>query len=152
MNLENLPILIILVLSLLGNNSSVAIAATVLLLLKLLGLNMTLPYIEHHGIQIGITILTLAVLTPLVTGEITTQQIMSVFKNPSGLVAILIGIFVAYAGGLGVTTLQATPQIATSLIVGTIAGVCFFHGIAVGPLIAAGLVSMIFSLVQVIAK
>lgn len=150
MNLDNLPILIILLLSIIGNNSSVAIAACILLLIKLLGLDIALPYIEHSGIQVGITILTLAVLTPLVTGKITTQQIIEVFKTPSGLVAIIVGIFVAWAGGLGVTTLQTTPQIATSLIVGTIAGVCFFHGIAVGPLIAAGIISMLFSLTNII--
>lgn len=145
MNLDNLPILIILVVSVIGNNHSVAIAASILLLIKFLGLDMMFPYIENHGISIGIIILTLAVLTPLVTGKITNENILEVFHSPIGIIAILIGIFVAWAGGQGVTLLQSTPQVVTSLVIGTIAGVCFFHGIAVGPLIAAGIVSVILS-------
>jgi len=147
MNWDNLPLLIILVLSVIGNNSSVSIAALVLLLIKILGFSTWFPIIENHGISIGITILTMAVLTPIAQGRISTNGMLEAFKTPIGLVAIIIGILVAWVAAQGVPFMNGTPEAVTALIVGTIIGVCFFNGLAVGPLIAGGLVSLIISLV-----
>jgi uncharacterized membrane protein (DUF441 family) len=146
MNWDNVPLLIILVLSVIGNNHSVSIAALLLLLIKILGYEVWFPYIESHGISFGITILTLAVLTPIAQGRISTSSMVDAFKTPIGLVAIIIGILVAWVAAQGVPFMKGTPEAVTALIVGTIIGVCFFHGLAVGPLIAGGLVSLIISL------
>lgn len=146
MNWDNLPLLVILVLSVIGNNHTVSIAAMVLLLIKLLGFETWFPYIENHGIDIGITILTLAVLTPIAQGRISIGGILEAFKTPVGLVAIIIGIFVAWVAAQGVFFMKGSPEAVTALVVGTIIGVCFFRGLAVGPLIAGGLVYLIVSL------
>lgn len=145
MNWDNLPILVVLVLSVIGNNHSVSIAALILLLIKLLGFTTWFPYIESHGINIGITILTMAVLTPIAQGLVSMGSILEAFKNPIGLVAILIGILVAWIAAQGVFFMQGSPEAVTALVVGTIIGVCFFQGLAVGPLIAGGMVSLIVS-------
>lgn len=146
MNWDNLPILIILVLSVIGNNHSVSVAALALLLIKILGFDSWFPFIENHGISFGITILTLAVLTPIAQGRISASGMLEAFKTPIGLAAIIIGIFVAWVAAQGVPFMKGTPEAVTALIVGTIIGVCFFNGLAVGPLIAGGLVSLIISL------
>ena len=145
MNWENMPLLIILVLAVIGDNQSVALAALVLLLIKLLGLTAWFPSIETHGLNIGITILTMAVLTPLAQGRISLGEMMSAFKTQSGLIAIVIGIFVSWVATQGMHFLKASPEATTALIVGTIGGVCFLHGLAVGPLIAGGFVAMIIN-------
>jgi uncharacterized membrane protein (DUF441 family) len=145
MNWDNLPLLVILVLSVIGNNHSVSIAALLLLLIKMLGFDTWFPYIENHGINIGITILTLAVLTPIAQGRISIGGILEAFKNPIGLVAISVGILVAWVAAQGVFFMKGSPEVVTALVVGTIMGVCFFHGLAVGPLIAGGMVSLIVS-------
>ena len=59
---DNMPILVVIVLSVIGHNQTVAIAATLLLLLKLLGLEVWFPFIEKHALFAGITVLTLAML------------------------------------------------------------------------------------------
>lgn len=146
MNLDNLPLLIILILSVIGNNNSVSIAALVLLLIKLLGFSIWFPVIESYGISIGITILTLGVLTPIAQGRISMSGMLEAFKTPIGLVAIAIGILVAWVAGKGVPFMTGTPEAVTALIIGTIIGVSFFNGLAVGPLIAGGMVSLIVSL------
>lgn len=145
MNWDNLPILVVLVLSVIGNNHSVSIAALILLLIKLLGFTTWFPYIESHGINIGITILTMAVLTPIAQGLVSMGSILEAFKNPIGLVAILVGILVAWIAAQGIFFMQGSPETVTALVVGTIIGVCFFQGLAVGPLIAGGMVSLIVS-------
>ncbi|MPL69336.1 hypothetical protein SDC9_15075 [bioreactor metagenome] len=146
MNWDSLPILVILVLSVIGNNQSVSIAALILLLIKMLGFETWFPFIENHGINIGIIILTLAVLAPLAQGNISMGSILSSMKTPIGIVSVLIGIFVAWAAALGVPFMQKTPEVVTALVVGTIAGVCFFKGLAVGPLIAGGMVALLVGL------
>lgn len=146
MNWENLPLLIILVLSVLGNNLTVSIATLVLLIIKMLGLDTWFFFIESYGINIGITILTLSVLTPIAQGRISIDGILDAFKTPIGFISITLGIFVAWVAGQGVGFMQGSPEVVIALVVGTIIGVCFFHGLAVGPLIAGGLVSLIVSL------
>lgn len=146
MNWEYAPLLIILMFAVLGNNPSVSIAVTALLLLKLVGADTLFPYIEANGLHIGITILTMGVLVPVATGRIGMKDIVGLAGSVEGIVAVVVGIFVAYAAAQGLPYMQDTPQIVTALIVGTIIGVCFFHGLAVGPLIAAGLVAVLFQL------
>lgn len=142
MSIENLPLLILLVLSVLGNNQSVALATSLLLVMKLLGLDSWFPILENKGIDIGITVLTLAILTPLATGRISLGNIIDAFKSPIALIALILGIFVAWTAGRGIIYINSSPEIVTSLVLGTVIGVCFFQGVPVGPLIASGLVSL----------
>lgn len=146
MTYENVPLLIILVLSVLGNNQSVAVATGVLLLVKLLGLDAWLPAIESKGLNIGITILTIAILAPLATGKITLNNMVDAFKSPIGIVAICAGIFVAWAAGRGLLFINTSPEMVSALVIGTVVGVCFLKGVAIGPLVAGGLVSLVILL------
>jgi uncharacterized membrane protein (DUF441 family) len=152
MGVDNLPILAIIAFSIIGNNHSVSIAAIILLLIKLLGFNSWFPAIENYGINLGIVILTMAVLTPLAEGRIGFETIVGTFKSPAGLIAIIVGVFVAWVAARGVPFMKETPEAVTALVVGTIAGVCFFRGLAVGPLIAGGLVSIIISALDIFKK
>lgn len=145
MSWDYLPLLIILCLSVLGNNSSVGIAAAVLLIIKLLGFTAWFDPLEKNGISIGITILTISILVPVASGRITLANMAEAFKTGTGVTAVIVGIFVAWAGGRGVPFMKDSPEVITSLILGTLAGVCFFDGIPVGPLIAGGLVYLILS-------
>jgi uncharacterized membrane protein (DUF441 family) len=148
MNWDNLPILLVLVLSIIGNNNTVAIAVLVLLLIQNLGFISLFPLIENYGMNIGIIILTIAVLSPLAQGRITVNEVIDLFKSPVGLIAIVIGILVAWVAGQGVFFMKESPEITTALVVGTIIGVCFFRGLPVGPLIAGGIVALIVSLMD----
>lgn len=150
MSWETSPILLIVVLSVIGHNQSVAVAATVLLLLKILRMDSLFPYLESYGLTAGIIILTIAVLVPLATGRITLSNMVDAFKTPVGIVAIAAGVFAAWMAGKGMFLLKDSPEVVTSLIVGTIAGVCFLKGLAVGPLIAGGLVSLVVALFSII--
>lgn len=152
MALEDLPILLILVLAVLGKNQSVAAATAFLLLVKLLGLNGWFPVLEDKGFSLGITILTMAILVPVATGRITLQHMAQAFTTPLGLTAIAAGIFAAWAAGQGVFFIKVSPHMVSSLVVGTVLGVCFLHGVAIGPLIAGGLVSLVLALVNMLLK
>ncbi|WP_159566695.1 DUF441 domain-containing protein [Budvicia diplopodorum] len=141
------PTLIILLvlagLGILSHNNTVTIAILVLLILRLTPLEAAFPTVQKYGLTVGITILTIAVMAPLANGKMTPAMLMQVFVNWKSLTAIVIGIAVAWLGGRGVVLMASQPTIVAGLLVGTIIGVAFFKGIPVGPLIAAGMVSLI---------
>ena len=145
MSLQFNPIAIFLVvlifLGVVGNNSSITIAATVLLLMQQTFLAKYLPYMEKYGLNLGIIILTVGVLAPIISGKIQLPGFIALL-NWKMLLAIAIGILVAWFGGRGVGLLGTQPVLITGLLIGTIIGVSFFGGIPVGPLIAAGILSL----------
>lgn len=148
MSWDYLTLLAVLVISFLGHVYSVVWAAAFLLLLKILGLTEWFSTIEAHGLNLGIIFLTIAILIPVATGKVTLPIMLESFKTPMGVFAILAGIFASISGGLGVQLLRNSPEIISSLIIGTMVGVLFWKGITVGPLIAAGLVYMMLAVAQ----
>jgi len=146
MNGIYITLLAIFAISFLGHNMSVAYASGILLVMKLLGLDSLFPTLEAHGLNLGIMLLTVAILVPIATGRITIPIMLDSFKSPLGIIAILAGIFAAFSGGIGIQLLKSSPEVVSSLIIGTMIGVFFFKGITVGPLIAAGIVYMVLSL------
>ncbi|CAM3457948.1 DUF441 domain-containing protein [Marinicrinis lubricantis] len=142
----DIPALTLLLLAALGivsKNATVTIAMVVLLLLRLLHADKAFPFLEKHGITIGVIILTIGVMSPIASGRITFQDMAKSFTNIQSLLAIGIGIFVAYMGSRGVSLMSANPLIVTGILIGTILGVALFKGVPVGPLIAAGLLSLL---------
>ena len=83
---------------------------------------------------------------PIANGTVTLQTMIVSFKSPLGITAVIAGVLAAVAGGGGLTLLKSTPDVVSALIIGTMAGVFFFKGIAVGPLIAGGLTYFVMSL------
>lgn len=142
MLIEMVPLVILLALSIVGKNQPVAVATSLLLIIKLLGLNSWFLPLESKGMTIGITILTLAILAPLASGRISINTIVDTFRSPIALIALAAGVFVAWAAGRGLLFINSSPEIVTSLVLGTVVGVCFLQGVPIGPLIAGGLVSL----------
>jgi uncharacterized membrane protein (DUF441 family) len=50
---------------------------------------------------------------------------------------------VAWLGGRGVKLMSNQPDVVAGLLIGTVAGVALLRGVPVGPLIAAGILSVL---------
>ena len=148
MSNEYIILLVLLALSYIGHNMSVFYAVGVILILKVFQLDALMQFVETNGLNYGIILLTIAILIPLATGKITVQMMIHSFTSPVGILALLAGVFAAVAGGSGVSLLKDSPDIVSSLIIGTMIGVFFFKGVAVGPLIAAGMTYMVFKFIK----
>ena len=146
---EYLMLLLILALGIIGHNTTVAYAVIIVLVLKLLGLTAMLDILSVNGLNWGIVLLLAAILVPIATGDVTIANMIDAFKSPLGVAAIICGVLAAMAGGGGVELLKNDPHIVAALIIGTILGVCFFKGVAVGPLIAGG---MTYALMKLFAS
>ena len=102
--------------------------------------------LQAKGINFGVTIISIAILVPIATGQITLQDMVKAFKLPAGWIAVLCGILVAVLSKYGVAQLADVPQVTVMLVIGTILGVVFLKGVAAGPVIASGMAYVIISL------
>ena len=147
MYMEYITIIAVLLLSYLGHNMTVVYAAGIVLALKVLGLTTALNALGTQGINWGIIILTAAILVPIANGTITIHTMIDAFRTHAGIIAIVAGLLAALAGGSGVELLKSTPDVIPALIIGTMAGVIFLHGVAVGPLIAGGVTYFVLQII-----
>ncbi|MGV2935151.1 DUF441 domain-containing protein [Providencia sp. AGC89] len=141
------PTLIILLvlagLGIISHNMTVTLAMLFLLVVRITPLNNYFPWIEKYGLTIGILILTIGVMAPIASGKITANEVLSSFVNWKSILAIVIGIAVSWLGSRGVTLMSHQPSTVAGLLVGTVIGVALFRGVPVGPLIAAGILSLL---------
>lgn len=141
----DVTLLILLGLAALGfisHNTTVAVSILVLIIVRVTPLSTFFPWIEKQGLSIRIIILTIGVMAPIASGTLPPSTLIHSFLNWKSLVAIAVGVIVSWLGR-GVTLMGSQPQLVAGLLVGTVLGVALFRGVPVGPLIAAGLVSLI---------
>lgn len=138
-----LVLLLLAALGIFSSNMPVTVAMIVLLLLRVLHLHYTFPWLEKYGLTLGIIILTIGVMTPVASGKISIQTLWASFFHWKSLLAIGVGMLVAWLGGRGATLMGNQPTVVAGLLIGTVLGVAFFRGVPVGPLIAAGILSLL---------
>nr|ELR5033882.1 DUF441 domain-containing protein [Providencia stuartii] len=141
------PTLIILLvlagLGIISHNMTVTLAMLFLLVVRITPLNNFFPWVEKYGLTIGVLILIIGVMAPIASGKISAQDVLGSFLNWKSLLAIVIGILVSWLGSRGVTLMSHQPSTVAGLLVGTVIGVALFRGVPVGPLIAAGILSLL---------
>ena len=143
LDLNLIVLLVLLACGIFSHNTAVTIAAGVLIVFRITPLSEFFPYLQAHGLNIGIIILTIGVLTPIASGKISGEAIINSFMSWKSVFAIGVGLFVAWLGGRGVQLMTNQPNVVAGLLIGTVAGVALLRGVPVGPLIAAGLLSLL---------
>ncbi|MGL9773733.1 MAG: DUF441 domain-containing protein [Sodalis sp. (in: enterobacteria)] len=146
MNFSDPTLLILLGLAALGiisHNNTVTVAILVLLIIRLTPMEQYFLWVEKQGLTIGIIILTIGVMAPIASGTLSASTILHSFLHWKSLLAIVIGVAVSWLGGRGVSLMSSQPSVVAGLLVGTVLGVALFRGMPVGPLIAAGLLSLL---------
>jgi len=144
-------LLLLLAIGLFAKNNSLIIAVVFLLILKLIGMDSKIfSTIQSKGINWGVTVITIAVLAPIASGDIGFKDLLGAFKSSYAWIALISGILVALLAKGGVTLLAKDPHITTALVLGTIISVALFKGVAVGPLIGAGIAYLAMKIVQLI--
>ncbi|GIO66939.1 DUF441 domain-containing protein [Paenibacillus sp. JTLBN-2024] len=143
MDFTSLILLLMAALGIISSNTPITIAMIVLLLIRVLHLHQLFPWLEKYGLTVGIIILTIGVMTPLASGKMSLQTIGESFLNWKSLLAIAVGMLVAYLGGRGATLMSMNPTVVAGLLIGTVLGVALLRGVPVGPLIAAGILSLL---------
>ncbi|TQR24682.1 DUF441 domain-containing protein [Bacillus safensis] len=136
----NLFLVLLLVIALIAKNNSLILAVSVLIAIKLVGMDQKIfPVLQSKGINWGVTVITIAVLVPIATGDIGFKQLGEAMKSSYAWIALGAGILVALIAKNGIVLLENDPHITAALVFGTILAVSLFKGVAVGPLIGAGI-------------
>lgn len=144
-------LMLLLIIAIIGKNQSLVIAISVLIGMKVIGLDgKVFPYLQANGINLGVIVITIAVLVPIATGDIGFRQLMEALKSTYAWIALCSGIFVAIIAKYGLGLLKDDPHITAALVIGTILAVVLFKGIAVGPLIAAGIAYLLMKLFTIL--
>lgn len=145
LDLSLIVLLILLACGIFSQNNTIIIATALLIIFKMLPFQQHIfDFLQKDGLNIGILILTIAVLSPIASGKISGETILKSFLSWQSLLAIAVGIFVAWLGGRGVKLMTAEPNVIAGLLIGTVAGVALLKGVPVGPLIAAGILSLLY--------
>lgn len=145
LDLSLIVLLILLACGIFSQNNTIIIATALLIIFKMLPFQQHIfDFLQKDGLNIGILILTVAVLAPIASGKIAGETILKSFMSWQSLLAIAVGIFVAWLGGRGVKLMSAEPNVVAGLLIGTVAGVALLRGVPVGPLIAAGILSLFY--------
>jgi uncharacterized membrane protein (DUF441 family) len=145
----SLFLILLLTIGIIAKNPSLIVSVSVLLFLKIIGLDSKVfIYLQTKGINWGVTLITIAVLAPIASGAIGFRDLSGAFKSPYAWIALISGMLVAILAKGGVTLLSEDPHITTALVLGTILAVSLFKGVAVGPLIGAGIAYMAMKVVR----
>lgn len=123
-------------------------ASSILLTVRVLQLDRLLPLIEQRGLDLGLLFLLMAVLVPFAQEHVDLKAIGVTFLSWPGVLAIVGGILATVLNGGGLTMLQRTPDLIVGIVVGSIVGMVVFHGIPVGPLMAAAITALLLQVVS----
>lgn len=142
----NIIILTILVVSVIGKADSVSIAASILLIIRLLHFDQYIfPVVAKNGVFWGIVLLITAILIPIANGSITSINIKSNITSWVGIIALVLSFATTYLSGVGLKylTVPGNSEVMPALIIGTIGATAFLGGVPVGPLITSGILALI---------
>lgn len=131
-----------------AQSNLIAIAACVLLILKFSRLNFIFPLLERRGLEVGLLFLLLSILVPIAQGVVTEKDLFYNMTSLPGMLAIIGGAVATHMNSEGIKLLGTRPEIIFGLVIGSIFGIVFFHGVPVGPLMAAGIAALYMEIIS----
>ncbi|MCS6038989.1 DUF441 family protein [Klebsiella pneumoniae subsp. pneumoniae] len=81
-------------------------------------------------------------MAPIASGTLPPSTLIHSFMNWKSLLAIAVGSVCFVARRARRLLMGSQPHLVAGLLVGTVLGVALFRGVPVGPLIAAGIISL----------
>lgn len=141
-------LIIITLLGFLARSRVLVLAGFTLLIVNEFKFTKIIEFFSNKGIDIGLTFLLLAILSPLIINTLEWEDIKNTFLVWRGLVAILAGLLATRFNGMGLELLSISPQLIVGIIIGSLIGISLFGGIPVGPLMAAGIAAILIKAIE----
>ena len=79
LDLNLIVLLVLLACGVFSHNTAITIAAGVLIVFRITPLSEFFPFLQQHGLNVGIINLTIGVLTPIASGKIPGDAILKSF-------------------------------------------------------------------------
>jgi uncharacterized membrane protein (DUF441 family) len=137
-----LILITLLFLGLFGRSNLVVTSACILLCIRYFNLDpILLPVLEQRGLEIGLVLLMLHILSPVATDKLTRGDLYSVVSF-KGLLALVAGALATKLNGDGLNLMNANPEIIFGMTVGTVLGILLLKGTPCGPVMAAAVTAV----------
>lgn len=143
----DLFLILIIVVGVLGKANTVSVAASLLLVMRMLNMQRWFPMIERRSLEFGLLFLMISILTPLASERVSMREIVFNLFTPAGFATIIGGIIATLINAKGLALLQSAPSLLFSVLIGTIAGIILFKGMPVGPLMATAIAAVCLQIV-----
>jgi uncharacterized membrane protein (DUF441 family) len=132
----------LLLIGIVARSNLIATAACLLLIVKFTNLNPVFHLLERRGLEMGLLFLMLSILVPLANGKISEREIIYNLTSLPGILAVAGGALATCLNTQGLQLLKIDPEIVFGLVIGSILGIVFLHGVPVGPLMAAAVAAL----------
>lgn len=142
----------LLLIGIVAHSNLIATSACVMLVLKFTNINFMFPLLERRGLELGLLFLLLYILVPLANGTVSERDIIYNITSLTGILAIAGGALATHLNTQGLKLLKLDPEIIFGLVLGSIFGIVFLHGVPVGPLMAAGVASLLMQVNRVFRR
>ncbi len=130
-----------------GGNHAVGLAAALALLLREAAPAGMLQAALRHSVELGVLFLVLGLLLPIAAGTVPAGEVVSrLFSTKLGVISVVVGIASTRLAADGLALMQARPEALLGLVAGSLAGVALLGGLPAGPLVASGLVALLWRL------
>lgn len=140
---------IMLAVSILSKNKGLFYATILVLSLTFLPYqDKTLGFLRSKGLSLGVFVLTVAILSPIALGQVSSKNLIETFTSYQGIIAVIIGIMVSIFSTQGIILQSISPNIVVAVSIGTIIGIVALGGTATGPIIATGISYVIIKIIQ----
>ncbi|GMA52504.1 UPF0756 membrane protein [Alicyclobacillus contaminans] len=144
----DLLLILFIIVGAVGRVSIVSVAASMLLVIRMLNFGRFLPMLERRSLELGLLFLMISILVPLASGRIDARDMMRSIFSPVGLITILAGTVATVLNARGLHLLQMHPSLLICVVIGSVAGIVLFGGMPVGPLMATAIAAMILSVYE----
>ncbi|MDQ0188474.1 DUF441 domain-containing protein [Alicyclobacillus cycloheptanicus] len=145
MQTPDLFLIIFIVLGAVCRVNLVSVAASILLVVRMLHFNRYLPLLERRSLELGLLFLMISILVPLAMGKLSARDMAHTVFSVAGLLTIAGGVVATMMNAKGLALLQAYPSLLLCVVLGTVLGIVLFRGMPVGPLMAAALAAAALS-------
>lgn len=142
----------LLLIGIVAHSNLIATAACLMLILKFTNLNVMFPLLERRGLELGLLFLILSILVPLANGKVSERDILYNLTSLPGILAIAGGALATHMNTRGLQLLKLDPEIIFGLVLGSIFGIVFLHGMPVGPLMAAGVAALFLQSIRIFRR
>lgn len=129
-----------------GRNRLLIFSALLLLALRLVHADAAVRWLGRSGTNWGVFLMIVALLAPVAADQVGLRRFKEELLSPAGIFAVVLAAAGAYLGRRGIAYLEAEPQILVGLVAGSLLGTLVLRGVPTGPLILAGLTSLLAGL------
>lgn len=142
----DLMLIIFIIVGVVGRVSIISVAASLLLVMRMLSVGRFFPMLERRSLELGLLFLMISILVPLASGKIDARDMLKTIFSPVGLITIMAGIIATVINEKGLELLQLYPSLLICVVVGSVIGIVAFGGMPVGPLMATAIAALMFSM------